>query len=84
MHNAALAHAPEAPAPGTGAGAGAGARPAADALPPAAFAAITADSIKRGAKFDCQALGLSIDALRQRDAAAAAQLAASASANCPG
>jgi hypothetical protein len=53
-------------------------------MPPAAFAAITADSLKRGAQFDCQALAQSTDTLRQRDAAAAAQLAASVSANCPG
>lgn len=53
-------------------------------MPPAAFAAITADIIKRGAQFDCEALGRSIGALRQRDEAAASQLAAAASAACPG
>ncbi|MCL9983465.1 MAG: hypothetical protein NBV60_09950 [Erythrobacter sp.] len=52
-------------------------------MPPAAFAAITADSIKRGAEFDCEALGQSIAALRPRDAAAAGQLAAAAAKRCP-
>ena len=53
-------------------------------MPPAAFAAITAESIKRGAEFDCEVLGQSIAAVQQRDAAAGAQLAAAAAGKCPG
>lgn len=53
-------------------------------MPPAAFAAITAESINRGAQLDCEVLGQSIAALRQRDVTAGAQLAAAASGNCPG
>lgn len=52
-------------------------------MPPAAFAAITAGSIKRGAQFNCQVLGQSIGTLEQRDAAAGALLAAAAAAPCP-
>jgi hypothetical protein len=55
----------------------------AQVMPPAAFAAITADSIKRGAQFDCQVLQQSIGTIAQRDAAAGAQLTAAAAANCP-
>lgn len=53
-------------------------------MPPAAFAAITAESIKRGAAFDCEVLGQSIAAVQQRDAAAGAQLSAAAAGKCPG
>lgn len=55
----------------------------AQVMPPAAFAAITADSLKRGAEFDCAVLGPSINTLKQRDAAAGAQLAAAAAERCP-
>jgi hypothetical protein len=52
-------------------------------MPPAAFAAITAGSIKRGAQFNCEVLGQSINTLQQSDAAAGALLAAAAATSCP-
>jgi hypothetical protein len=56
----------------------------AQVMPPAAFAAVTAESIKRGAVFECVTLEESIAAIRQRDAAAAPPLAAAAAPKCPG
>lgn len=53
-------------------------------MPPAAFAAIAADSIARGARFDCSAVKVSLDTLGQRDAGAAATLRAAALGRCPG
>ncbi|WP_073974168.1 tetratricopeptide repeat protein [Erythrobacter donghaensis] len=52
-------------------------------MPPAAFAAIAADSLARGATFDCRALQISLDLLGKRDAAAAAQLRTAADKRCP-
>lgn len=53
-------------------------------MPPAAFAAIAADSLARGAAFDCGLLGQAIGGLKQRDANAAAALRAAAIKRCPG
>lgn len=49
-------------------------------MPPAAFSAIAAGSLLKGAAFDCTALGQSINQLEQRDAIAANQLAVAAGA----
>lgn len=53
-------------------------------MPPAAFAAIAADSIARGAAFDCGALKGSIRTLTKRDAAAASTLRSAAMKGCSG
>ncbi|WP_066529754.1 hypothetical protein [Erythrobacter sp. CCH5-A1] len=53
-------------------------------MPPSAFAAIAADSIARGARFDCQNLETSIRTLLRRDAAAGERLRAAAQKRCPG
>ncbi|WDA41874.1 hypothetical protein [Erythrobacter sp. BLCC-B19] len=52
-------------------------------MPPAAFSAITADSLARGAAFDCAALGQSVRVLKRRDPAAAASLRTAAERRCP-
>ena len=54
-------------------------------MPPAAFAAIAAESLRRGSAFDCGALAQSIKLLTQRDAGAdaGAALASAAAARCP-
>ncbi len=53
-------------------------------MPPAAFAAIAADSMARGVRFDCQYLATSILTLLRRDAAAGESLRAAAQKHCPG
>lgn len=55
----------------------------AQVMPPAAFTAIIADSLRRGAAFDCAALAESASLIAQRDAAAAAQLRKVAAPRCP-
>lgn len=53
-------------------------------MPPAAFAAITAQSMKKGAAFDCGRLAQTIRTLARRDAAAGEALAAAAGeGRCP-
>lgn len=59
-------------------------RRGAQVMPPAAFSAITADSMARGAMFDCAQLAQSIDMLSRRDAAAAKTLQVAAARRCPG
>lgn len=53
-------------------------------MPAAAFSAITAESLAKGATFDCGVLSESIAALAQRDADAAATLRAAGARRCPG
>lgn len=53
-------------------------------MPPAAFSSITAESLARGAAFDCKLLGQSLNALAQRDAAAASTLRSVGVGRCPG
>lgn len=52
-------------------------------IPSAAFSAIAADSLAKGAAFDCNVLGQTIRGLAQRDAAAADTLRAAAARRCP-
>ena len=52
-------------------------------MPPAAFSAIAAESLSKGAAFDCKVLGQSTRGLAQRDADAAKALRASAMQRCP-
>lgn len=52
-------------------------------MPPAAFSAITADSMAKGAAFDCTLLTQSIKSLAQRDLGAAATLREAADRRCP-
>ncbi|MFN3864136.1 MAG: hypothetical protein ACK4RT_07630 [Erythrobacter sp.] len=52
-------------------------------MPPAAFADIAVASMARGTRFDCALLSSTIKALRQKDEAAAAKVAAAASKDCP-
>jgi hypothetical protein len=53
-------------------------------MPPAAFAAITAASLKQGAEFDCKQLEQAISVLAKRDAAAGNVVSAAARAGaCP-
>ena len=58
-------------------------RRGAKVVPPAAFAAIAADSMARGTAFDCKTLAISISELARRDEAAAAALKAASQARCP-
>lgn len=59
-------------------------RRGAQVMPPADFGAIAAASLRRGADFDCEALGKSIALLRQRDAAAADGLSRAVAGRCEG
>lgn len=52
-------------------------------MPPDAFAAIAAESIRRGATFDCTTLDASLRQLRLRDAGAAEPIVAVAAGRCP-
>lgn len=52
-------------------------------MPPAAFSAIAAESLAKGAAFDCNVLGQAVRGLRQRDAAAAETLRSAAAGRCP-
>jgi hypothetical protein len=58
-------------------------RRGAKVMPPAAFAAIAADSMARGTVFDCKTLAISISELARRDKDAAAKLRAAGQASCP-
>ncbi len=58
-------------------------RRGAQVMPPAAFAAITANSFARGAQFDCNMLKVSVGALAKRDAGAAGTLRTAALKRCP-
>ncbi len=58
-------------------------RRGAQVMPPAAFAAITADSLRRGAQFDCNVLKTSLGTVAKRDAGAADTLRAAALKRCP-
>lgn len=52
-------------------------------MPPAAFSAITVESMRRGAVFNCKVLEQSLGLLRSRDRAAADAIAVAASDRCP-
>jgi hypothetical protein len=52
-------------------------------MPPAAYSAIVADSLARGAVFDCVVLGQSLRQAERRDPAAAADLRRAAARRCP-
>jgi hypothetical protein len=52
-------------------------------MPAAAFSAIAAESLRRGAAFECPGLALSIKALAQSNADAADRLRAAAARRCP-
>jgi hypothetical protein len=52
-------------------------------MPPAAFSAIAAISLRDGAAFDCGRLAQSIGTLERRDASASEQLRTAATRRCP-
>ncbi|WP_379923373.1 tetratricopeptide repeat protein [Erythrobacter sp. R86502] len=58
-------------------------RRGASVMPPAAFSAIAAGSLAKGAQFDCTQLKQSAAAIAQRDAGAASTLRAAAARRCP-
>ncbi len=59
-------------------------RRGAKVMPPAAFAAIAAGSLAKGAAFDCDVLAATVDGLSRRDADATAPLRSAAAKRCPG
>lgn len=52
-------------------------------MPPAAFSAVTRETMKRGALYDCALLAQAVRALSSRDPVAGQTLAAAAAENCP-
>ena len=52
-------------------------------MPPAAFSAVTHETMKRGALYDCALLAQAVKALLSRDPEAGQTLAAAAAENCP-
>jgi hypothetical protein len=52
-------------------------------MPPAAFSAVTRETMDRGARYDCALLAQAVKTLSRRDAGASQTLAAAAAEDCP-